>query len=126
MKTEIEITLTPDQLAEMFIHWFSDEQAAFFNLVGKHFKQSDFDSEGQCCSATRDINRDGKDFIYTMANFIQAKNFSYKNPHFNMLINKYPCDGLYKEEEPPPTEEIPQFKGTQTALDNLSIRPEEE
>jgi len=89
MKTKIDIDLTANQLAEMFIHWQSDEQAKFFNLIGKHFKKCDFDSEAQCCWLTNDIDKLGKDFIYTIANFLKAQKLNINSPHHNMLINHY-------------------------------------
>ncbi|GAH07671.1 unnamed protein product, partial [marine sediment metagenome] len=45
MKTEIDINLTPEQLAEMFIHWNDEKQASFINSIGLSFKRSDFDGE---------------------------------------------------------------------------------
>ncbi len=95
MKQEVEINLTPEQLAELFIRWRNDEQGEFINLIGKHFKASNFNSEGQVCSIAEEIKKDGKDFVYTLANFIKAQKFSSQSKHFDMLINYYPCDGLY-------------------------------
>ena len=60
MKTEIDVNLTSDQLAEMFICWGDDEQARFINLIGEHFKKADFNAELQCCCLANGINKLGK------------------------------------------------------------------
>ena len=96
MKQEIEINLSPDELAEMFIGWGDDDQAEFFNLIGKHFKQADFDAELQCCYMSDRIDKNGKDLIYTLANFIKVQKFTDKSPHFDRLINTYEHDTLRK------------------------------
>ncbi|MCP4648837.1 MAG: hypothetical protein GY853_01975 [PVC group bacterium] len=89
MKVETEIKLTPDILAKIFINWGDDEQALFINLVGKHFKESDFDAELQCCYISEHIKKEGKDFIYTLANFVKVQKFDTGSPHFNMLSATY-------------------------------------
>lgn len=94
MKTEIEIDITPDQLAEMYITWDSKQQADFINLIGKHFKDANFDSELQCCYTAKDIDKNGRDFIYTLANFIKVRGVSSSSPKQNTLINSYPCESL--------------------------------
>ena len=94
MKQEIEIALTPDQLAEIFIHWGNDEQAEFINLIGEHFKKADFNAELQCCYMSDDIEKLGKDFIYTLANFLKVQKFTSKSPHYDRLINTYAGDTL--------------------------------
>jgi hypothetical protein len=94
MKTEIEINLTPEQLAASFIHWSSDEQANFINLIGKQFKLCDFSAEEQCCWLANDINKDGKDFIFTVANFLKCIGLPSSSPKIDTLINSYDTDGL--------------------------------
>ncbi len=94
MKTEIERNLSPDDLAEVFIHWGSDEQANFLNLIGTHFKQADFDAEGQCCWLAEDVNKNGRDFVYTLANFIKVRGIPDSSPKLDALINHYECDSL--------------------------------
>lgn len=94
MKTEIEVYLTPDDLAETFINLGSDEQANFLNLIGAHFKKADFNAEGQCCYIADDVNKDGRDFIYTVANFVKARGVSCGSPKEIVLLNYYDCDGL--------------------------------
>ena len=94
MKTTIDVNLTPDDLAEMFIGWGSIEQADFFNLIGKHFKQADFDSEGQVCSISYKIKKNGKDFIFTLANFVKSATVPADSPHQEHLLNAYECDSL--------------------------------
>ncbi len=89
MKTEIDINLTPDLLAKMYIGWGNDEQAEFINLIGKHFKKADFDSEYQCCHVADHINKDGKDFLYTLSNFVKVQKFETSSPHFHMLATTY-------------------------------------
>lgn len=90
MKTEIDIDLSIDELAEMFISWDDVKQADFISLVGKHFKKADFDSELQCCFMSKHITKFGKDFIYTLTNFLKVQKFTDKSLHYNMLINT--CD----------------------------------
>ena len=97
MKTEIEINLTPDQLAEAFIHWGSDKQAEFINLIGLHFKRADFDAESQCCYLAKDIDKDGRDFIYTVSNFVKVRGLPTGSPKERHLINYYPGDSLRLE-----------------------------
>ena len=92
IKTNIE--LTPDDLAEMYIGWGDDEQAEFINLIGKSFKEADFNAELQCCYMAGRITKPGKDFIYTLANFIRVQKFTDKSPHFDRLINTFETDGL--------------------------------
>lgn len=94
MKTEIEISLTPDQLAELYVHWDSSQQANFMNLIGRHFKDANFDAEWQCCYTAKDINKDGRDFIYTLANFIKVRGIPSGSPKEDVLINSYPCESL--------------------------------
>ena len=94
MKTEIEIDLTPNQLAELFVQWGSDEQANLLNLIGEHFKKADFNSERQCCYLADDINKDGRDFLYTVANFVKVRGIPTGSPKENTLINSYDCDSL--------------------------------
>lgn len=96
MKQEIEVNLTPDELAEMFIGWGDTDQAEFLNLIGKHFKKADFDSEFQCCLLSDHIDKDGKDLIYTLANFLKVQKFTDKSPHYDRLINTYDGDTLRK------------------------------
>jgi hypothetical protein len=94
MKTEIEIDVKSEQLAELFINWDNAEQAMFINLIGEHFKMADFDAEGQCCSITKEITKLGKDFIYTLANFLKVQKVSWRSGHYDMLINMYDGDTL--------------------------------
>lgn len=95
MKTQVEIFLTPDQLAQMFVNWGSDEQAQFLNLVGKHFRSVDWDAEMQACSMVQDIDNNGSAFIYTTANFLKSRGM-INSPKFRQLIHTYPDDSLYK------------------------------
>jgi len=99
LKKEIEISMTPDDLAELFIGWGSDEQAKFINLIGEHFKKADFDTELQCCYVSDDITKLGKDFIYTLANFLKVQKFKDSSPHFNRLINTYDGDTIRHDYE---------------------------
>jgi hypothetical protein len=69
----IENDITPQQLAAAFVNGGSDEQAEFFNLIGKCFKEAEFDAELQCCYIADDINKDGKDFLFTLSNFLKAR-----------------------------------------------------
>jgi len=94
IKKEVKTKLTPDDLAEIFISWGDDEQGEFINLIGKHFKEADFDAELQCCYVSDRINKLGRDFIYTMANFIKTQKFKDTSPHYNRLINTYDEDTL--------------------------------
>lgn len=91
---EVEIDLTADDLAEIFISWGDDYQGAFINLIAEHFKKADFDAEMQCCYIASMINKDGKDFIYTLANFLKVEKFDYKSKKFDRLINTYPGESL--------------------------------
>jgi hypothetical protein len=90
MKKEIDIDLSADELAEMFVGWDDIKQADFINKVGEHFKQSNFDAELQCCFMSNHIKKLGKDFIYTMTNFLKVQKFTHKSKHYDMLINS--CD----------------------------------
>jgi len=94
MKTEINIDLSIDKLAEMFISWDDKKQANFINRVGFHFKHADFDAELQCCYMSDHITKLGKDFIYTMTNFLKVQKFTDKSKHFDMLINTCEHDSL--------------------------------
>jgi len=94
MKKEIEINMSPDELAEMFISWDDHKQADFINLIGQHFKAADFPAELQCCYITQHITKLGRDFIYTLANFLHAQKFTDKSPHYNRLIGTYEHDSL--------------------------------
>ena len=96
MKKTIEMDLTPDELAEIFINWGDDQQAEFINLIGKHFKEADFDAELQCCYVSYRITKLGKDFIYTLANFLRVQKFTDKSKHYDMLINTFDHDTLRK------------------------------
>jgi len=89
----VELNLTPDQLAEVFINWGSDEQANFFNLIGKHFKECDFNAELQCCYLADDINKHGKDFIFTVSNFVKCRGITNYEKS-DVLINSYEHDSL--------------------------------
>jgi hypothetical protein len=88
MKTEIEIDVTPAQLAEMFIHWGNDDQAKFINLVGEHFKKADFDAEMQCCYIAEFITKPGKDFLFTLANFVKVRNKNLNKTDKHLLQNR--------------------------------------
>lgn len=94
MKTEIEIDLSIDELAELFIQWDDRKQAGFINLIGKHFKQADFNAELQCCHMADHIEKLGKDFIYTLTNFLKVQKITYKSGHYNMLIGTCDHDSL--------------------------------
>jgi len=80
MKIQIDVDLTPDQLAEAFISWGSDEQASFINLVGLHFKKANFNAEMQCCYLVDDINTNGRDFLYTLSNCMKVRGIPYGSP----------------------------------------------
>lgn len=95
MITTVEIDLTSDQIAEAFISMGSDEQAKFLNLIGKHFKAANFHAETQCLYLSEEIDKDGRDFIYTVANFLKARGIPCGAPKESALLNSYPCDGLY-------------------------------
>ena len=94
IKKEVEINLTANDLAEQFISWGDDQQGEFINLIGKHFKESDFNAELQVCYMSNRINKDGKYFIYTLANFVKVQKFTDKSKHFDMLLNSYNSGGL--------------------------------
>jgi len=92
-KVTTEVDISSDELAKVFVHMGSDEQADFFNSIGKHFKSVGWDAEMQVCYISDDINKDGKDFIFTLANFIRAKGID--NPEkVNTLLHGYKCDDL--------------------------------
>lgn len=93
-KIEVELKLTPDQLAEAFICWGSDEQARFLNLIGEHFKKADFNAELQCCYMVNDIAKSGRDFVYTVANFLKVRGIPSGSPKEDTLINHYECHGI--------------------------------
>jgi hypothetical protein len=94
MKIETNIDLSIDKLAEMFISWDDQKQAGFINLVGKHFKQADFNAELQCCYISDHITKLGKDFIYTMTNFLKVQKFTDKSKKYDGLINTCKHDSL--------------------------------
>lgn len=95
MKTtmKIELDITPDKLAEVFVCWGSDEQANFLNLIGKHFKNADFHSEGQVCWIAGEINQEGKNFVLTLANFITAHG-QKNHDKINVLLDKYDHESI--------------------------------
>ncbi|GAH03341.1 unnamed protein product, partial [marine sediment metagenome] len=47
-----------------------------------------------CCYMSDKITKHGKDFIYTMANFLRVQKFTDKSPHYNDLINTFDHDTL--------------------------------
>jgi hypothetical protein len=94
MIKKVKITMTPDELAEMFIFWDNHKQAKFINLIGQHFKSADFPAELQCCYISQHITKLGRDFIYTLANFLRVQKFTDKSPHYDRLINTYDHDSL--------------------------------
>jgi len=89
IEKKVAISLTASDLADVFISWGDDEQGTFINLIGEHFKKADFDAELQCCHMAERINKFGRDFIYTLANFIKVQKFTDKSPHYNRLINTF-------------------------------------
>lgn len=93
-ETNIKVVLTPYQLAEIYIGWCDNEQAEFINLIGQHFKSAKFDAELQCCYLSDHIDKNGKDFIYTLANFIKVQKLPSNSPKINILINSYNGDSL--------------------------------
>lgn len=93
-KKEISINLSAQTLADVFINWDSKKQSDFINLVGLSFKRADFDAELQCCYISDEITKFGKDFIYTLANFVKATKFLDSSPHFDRLITTYKHDTL--------------------------------
>jgi hypothetical protein len=95
MKVEIDIDLTPDILAKMFVEWSDEEQANFLNLVGQSFKAADFSAETQCSYTADRINKDGRDFIFTLANFLKVRGVTGSSPKFGDLIDSYPTYGLF-------------------------------
>jgi len=97
MKTIVDITLRPDELAELFISMDSVEQAHFINLIGEAFNNCDFDAEMQCCYIADTVNKDGRDFLYTVSNFVKVAKFNTNSPKIDMLINHYPCNGFKTE-----------------------------
>lgn len=94
MDVNVKIFLTPDQLAEMFIFWSDGEQGKFLDLVGQHFKDAEFDAELQCCYLADNITKAGRDFIYTVANFLKVRGICSGSPKESTLINTYPGDPL--------------------------------
>lgn len=96
IKAHVDIFLTPDQLAEAFISWGDGEQGKFLDLIGRHFKDSKFDAELQCCYLAGNVTKDGRDFIYTVANFLKVRGIPSSSPKLNQLIDSYDCDGLYR------------------------------
>lgn len=91
---QIDIELSTDKLAEMFINSGSDEQAEFINLIGAHFKKADFNAEIQCSYLVDDINKDGKDFIFTLANFLKVQKIPSDSPKITTLLNSYDGESL--------------------------------
>ena len=98
MKTQVTVThevdMTIDQLAELFINWDSRQQAEFLNKVGHHFRHADFPAEMQCAYMTDEIKKDGKDFIFTLANFLKCKGVPSSSPKWGKLLNHYGGDSL--------------------------------
>jgi hypothetical protein len=94
IKTEVEIPIGPYEIAEIFINMDDHDQALVLNKIGKLFKKADFNAEMQCCAISDKITKSGKDFLYTMANFVKVQKFKGHEPHFGMLINTYLGDSL--------------------------------
>ena len=89
IKGNVEINLTSDDLAKLFIEWGSDKQGEFFNLIGKHFECAHFNAEMQSLAITDEINEDGKHFIYTLANFLKVQGISCGLSKEETLLNSY-------------------------------------
>lgn len=94
MKKELEIEMTPSELAEVFVNWGDDEQAEFIDLIGAHFKAVDWDSQMQVLCMSKRLSRNASDFIFTAANFLKARGFDWNSPKYDWMINFYPCIGL--------------------------------
>ena len=94
MKTEVEIDLSADDLAKIFVQWSSYEQGEFFNLIGKHFKIAKFSAQMQISYISDAISRDGRDFLFTLANFHKARGVSADSPKAIKLLNFYENLGL--------------------------------
>lgn len=88
MSTTVDIE--PSELAEMFANAGDDEQAQFINMVGKFFGLPAFNSESQICSIANNLDQDGLNFVYTLANFAKARNMECGSPKEHTLINTYP------------------------------------
>jgi len=88
MKYASEIDVSMEEIFSTFVHSGSDDQAKFFNTIGKAFKESGYDFEMQYIGIVNDLNKDGKDFIYTLANFLKAKGMA-SSPKMETLLSSY-------------------------------------
>jgi hypothetical protein len=77
--------ISAQELAQMFVDSGSDEQAEFINQIGKEFKKArerwgkaGSAAEMQCCYLSDDIDQDGKDFIYCLANYLKMRGLGDK------------------------------------------------
>jgi len=90
-KTQIEIDISPVELAKVFSQYGSDEQALFFSTVAEEFKN--FPSCGgdmQFVYMAKDMGVKGKNWIYTLANYLKTKHIDVNAPKFDMLSKSYP------------------------------------
>jgi len=74
IKTESEVEVTPDFLAEAFFQMDNEEQRVFFESVAKKFKGKDFDT--QMFYAADGMSDDGREVMETIgknANRLNAK-----------------------------------------------------
>ena len=88
MKTCIEIDIKIDDIVKDFVSSGSDEQALLFNSIGKAFKECDFNSELQFCYIVDNIDKDGKNFIFALANFLKARGMT-NSPKLDVMISAY-------------------------------------
>ena len=94
LKQEVTLNITPEKMAAQYVRWGSDQQGRFLNLVGKAFKDANYDAETQVCYLVDDVNKDGRDFVYTVANFLKVRGIPCGSPKEDTLINSYPCGGI--------------------------------
>lgn len=66
--------ITPQEMARVFAHYFDDQQAAFFEEVGRIAK--DWPGAGWCmqsCSIARELSPLGRETILTLAGHAQPE-----------------------------------------------------
>jgi len=60
-----------------------------FEDLGKAFKESGFNYEMQYCYIVDSIDKDGKDFIFAVANFLKARGLT-SSPKLTTMLETYP------------------------------------
>ncbi|ACL06281.1 hypothetical protein Dalk_4603 [Desulfatibacillum aliphaticivorans] len=86
--TQVEVNICPQEAAEIFSEWSDEDQAKFFSLIGERFRAAKW-GETQTNYMADCIDKSGRDFIYTLANFMKVRGIPDTSPKYNKLICSY-------------------------------------